>query len=147
MIINLIANHPNKKALIYEILNEKASFLYETFAELGMWSSPDEVKRSLKKALEAYLMTQNNLKSTISPVKSYKEFLDNEETVYSAMDYIYRTLREKNGGLFLVSLIALWVALERKEGEFFRFKREYFKENPSWPGETLTSFWLLGENL
>lgn len=137
-----VLNHPNAKTLIYEILNENASFLYESFSQLKMWPSPEDAKRNLRKTLEAYLMIQNSLECEIA-VKSYKEFLQNEETVCSAMDYIYRTLKEKNGNSFIVSLVALWIALERKEEEFFQFQKDYLKENPSGLGETLTAFWLL----
>lgn len=133
-----IVNHPNAKTLIFEILNENVPFLYEAFSQLKMWRSAEEARTNLRKILEAYLTMQNNLCS----IKSYKEFLQNEETLYSAMDYIYRTLQEKNGTSFNASLVALWIALERREEEFLEFQKDYLKENPSGLGEILTAFWL-----
>ncbi len=135
---NQIINHPNAKTLILEILNENVPFLYEAFSQLRIWPTTEETKKNLRKILEAYLTMQNNL----CGISSYKEFLQNEETIYSAMDYIYRTLQEKDGTSFNASLVVLWIALERREEEFLEFQKDYLKENPSGLAEILTAFWL-----
>lgn len=142
-IVDRITNHPNAKVLIFEILNEKTPFLYEILSGLNIWGSPEKTKKDLKRILEGYLLIQNRLGYEYWPSrKSYKEFLTDEETVRSVMVYLFRTLLEKNGTSLLVSLIAIWIALERKEEEFKRFFEECRKEESFALGETLTAFWI-----
>lgn len=139
-----IANHWNVRTLILDILNESATFLYEVFPEVKMWDGPMEAKKNLRKILEAYLMLQNNLKHD---QESFREFLFNEATIYSAMDYLYKTLRSKNGESLDASLIAIWITLERREQEFKDFLNEYIQEGgPCKLEEALIAFWVLYGN-
>ena len=142
-IVDRITNHPNAKVLIFEILNEKTPFLYEILSRLNIWGSPEKTKKDLKRILEGYLLIQNRLGHEFwASRKSYKESLTDEETVRSAMVYLFRTLLEKNGTSLQVCLIAIWIALERKEEEFKRFFEECRKEESFSPGETLMAFWI-----
>ncbi|MBS3906943.1 MAG: hypothetical protein KGZ49_07890 [Syntrophaceae bacterium] len=145
-IVGRITDHPNAKTLILEILNETTSFLYATLSALNGWGSPDEVKKDLKQILEGYLSTQNRLGYEHSIMrKPYKEFIADEETVRSAMFYLLNTLFVKCGGNnFPVATIAIYIALERKEGEFkwffdvLRLDEETFDLK-----EALYAFWIL----
>jgi len=142
-IVDRITNHPNGTVLIFEILNEKTPFLYEILSSLNMWESRDKTKKELKRILEGYLLIQNRLGYEYWALrKSYKESLTDEGTVRSAMGYLFRTLLEKNGTSLQVSLIAIWIALERKEEEFKMFFEECLKQESFALRETLTAFWV-----
>lgn len=142
-----IISHPNSKTLILEILNENAVFLYRAFSNLKIWNTYEEVKSNLKRIIEAYLTIQNNLSFDYGQSKSYKEFLENEKTFCSAMDYLCKTLYERNGSSFNACLTVVWISLERKEEEFELFLKKYLEEEGSSDiGEILTAFWILYGN-
>ena len=144
-IVGEITNHPNAKMLIVEILNETTSFLYATLSALNGWGSPDEVKKDLKRILEGYLSTQNRLgyEHSISR-KPYKEFITDEDTARSSMLYLLNTLSTKCSIDLPVALIALYIALERKEEDFKGFFENLQKEDePSNLKEALYTFWIL----
>lgn len=146
-IVGRITDHPNAKTLVLEILNETTSFLYTTLSALNGWDSPDEVKKDLKRILEEYLSTQNRLGYEHSiTTKPYKEFIADEETVRSAMFYLLNTLFLKCGGNnFPVATIAIYIALERKEGEFKGFIEALRSEEEETFNlkEALYAFWIL----
>ena len=144
-IVGEITNHPNAKTLIVEILNETTSFLYATLSALNGWGSPDEIKKDLKRILEGYLSTQNRLRYEHSVSrKPYKEFITDEKIARSAMLYLLNTLSAKCGKNLPVALIALYMALERKEEDFKKFFGNLQKEEePSNLKEALYTFWIL----
>ncbi len=76
--------------------------------------------------------------------KPYKEFITDEETARSAMLYLLNTLSAKCGKNLPVALIALHMALERKEEDFKKFFGNLQKEEePSNLKEALYTFWIL----
>lgn len=114
--------HPNAKHLLDDILNGSNRWLYNALAQLNGGGDGSGMKINLGRALKDYLDTLYRLQRHYGfTTKTYTKFYHHDgSAITSSMLYLLNTLCTycKTAEDYNGAVIALWIALERKEGDY-----------------------------
>ena len=125
-VIRVVMNHPERLSLLTNILNGQSPWLFKILSAISP-NGPIEGTR-IKELLEEHIQTCGRLSyQRFSPERpSQRDFLKEPETLFRVMDYLLKTLASKCGERNLLAVLAaIFVALERKEDDFDRFRENH----------------------
>jgi len=128
-----IITHQNTKALLKDLLNGTSSWFYATLAELKPDESADQLRARIRAVLQDYLATLFRLQRRYDGISCpYSRFLYGDmETAEAAITYLLKTLKATYKENFMAAIVALWIALERREEHYEAYARRLGRVNDS----------------
>ena len=128
-----IVTHQNTKALLKDLLNGTSSWFYATLAELGGDERADQLRARIRAVLQDYLAALFRLQRQYDEIPyPYSRFLYSDmETAEAAVTYLLKTLKATYKENFMAAVVALWIALERREEHYEDYARQLGRANDS----------------
>lgn len=119
-LINAVVFHTNRKFLLNGLLNGTNRWFYNVMSQLPPNLKTETARSLFRTALENYLETlYRYYKRAGLTSQPSSDFYDgNDETQEIVMIYLLKTLKTLCGDFYLAAILALWVELERKEGDY-----------------------------
>jgi len=125
--VGSVIGHDNRIHLLNGVLNGTNTWFYHALSQMHPGMDMEKTKKALGKAMSDYLslMYRVSRRSGITTQPSEKFFSENDLSSQAAMVYLLKSLRLICGHhLYLATLVAIWVDLERKEEDFIEYVRQ-----------------------
>lgn len=117
-----ILKHQNARYIIIGLLNDNNNWLASTFVQLGCFKE----KQAMQSAIAEYVKTVYSLQNSYGATeKSYSDFLMTDTQLpRAAIAYLLNTCLANNNSNFFQAVCALYIALEKKELEYEKYRAE-----------------------
>ena len=125
-LVHSVISHENRKYLLNDLLNGTNRWFYDALSQVNPTLDAEATKQMLRMSLKNYLGTLYRVfrnAGVTSQVYS-KFYHENDKSLNAAMIYLLKTLKTMCGELYIAAIIALWVDLERREGDYKEYVRK-----------------------
>ncbi len=125
-LVNSVIQHDNRIHLLHGIVNGTNTWFYHALSQMHPDMDIDKTKKVLGKAMTEYLSMMYRLyRQSGMTTQPFEKFILGKDPSHAAMTYLLKSLKLIcNQHLYLATIVALWVDLERKEDDFIEYVRK-----------------------
>jgi hypothetical protein len=120
-----VITHTNRKYFLTGLLDGTNRWFYDVMSRIHPTWDAEKTSSMLRGSLQSYIMRLYNIHRRYGWTdQMYFEFYhDNPDTINAAMSFLLNTLHTQYKNYYLAAVLALWVELERKEGDYAEYVR------------------------